>query len=568
MFEKSLDRRAFLALSGAAATVAAATVSIAYADEAPKDGDAPAAAVEAVVDSDWRQAPEPVPADQISETVTADYVVIGMGHAGTSCARTLAEAGASVVAIEAQVEDVFSAFGEDFGHIGSQWLADQGVEPADPVEFFNNWMLNAQNLANPSLVMAYAQNCGETFDWWVEGLGEEFMSHVTLDFWPRPDDAIYEIGGQKFYSGTPQFIEEGYAMTQVVKTFHGLYRQAGGRLDYGVTADQLVKDESGRVTGVVAKNAEGAYVEYDGSKAVILAAGDFGGNSAMVKELCVQIADAIPEGTMWVNMGRDGSGIRMGLWAGGHLEPRGLATMGGDTCHPGIVNQGMTGVWFNYVGERFCNEFFGDTIWTGRTVFQQNLDTVYCLYDNKLMGQLGFNIPAHNRFDPTDPAEVSALQDILDSAVAAGSEGLATWNGMVYAADTLEGVADAAGMSPEVKETFLAQVERYNGMCAAGVDEDFGKDARVLWALDTAPYYLVVCPAPMVAFFLVTVGGLSVDGHMRVLDEAQLPIEGLYACGNCSGRRFGSAYFSPTAGVSLGMANTLGRVLGKELLEA
>ena len=124
MYEKSLDRRAFLALGGAGAIAAAgATTCLAHASEqadvaVTSEGGMPGTAS---LDEDWRQMPEAVPEEQIGETYEHDFVVIGMGHAGTSCARTLAEAGADVVAIEAQDEETFSAYGEDFGHIGSQW---------------------------------------------------------------------------------------------------------------------------------------------------------------------------------------------------------------------------------------------------------------------------------------------------------------------------------------------------------------------------------------------------------------------------------------------------------------
>ena len=41
------------------------------------------------------------------------------------------------------------------------------------------------------------------------------------------------------------------------------------------------------------------------------------------------------------------------------------------------------------------------------------------------------------------------------------------------------------------------------------------------------------------------------------------PIEGLYAAGNTCGMRFGAAYTTPIPGVSIGMALTRGRELGK-----
>ena len=40
-------------------------------------------------------------------------------------------------------------------------------------------------------------------------------------------------------------------------------------------------------------------------------------------------------------------------------------------------------------------------------------------------------------------------------------------------------------------------------------------------------------------------------------------IKGLYAAGNCLGQRYGVGYSTPSAGNSIGMAMTHGRVAGK-----
>ena len=59
-------------------------------------------------------------------------------------------------------------------------------------------------------------------------------------------------------------------------------------------------------------------------------------------------------------------------------------------------------------------------------------------------------------------------------------------------------------------------------------------------------------------------GGLLTDENQNVLGQDFTPIPGLFATGNCCGRRFGPQYSTPTAGVSIGIAITLGREAGKE----
>lgn len=61
----------------------------------------------------------------------------------------------------------------------------------------------------------------------------------------------------------------------------------------------------------------------------------------------------------------------------------------------------------------------------------------------------------------------------------------------------------------------------------------------------------------------MTLAGLMTDENLNVIRPDYSRIKGLYAAGNCLGQRFGNAYSTPTAGVSIGMAITHGRVAGK-----
>lgn len=63
---------------------------------------------------------------------------------------------------------------------------------------------------------------------------------------------------------------------------------------------------------------------------------------------------------------------------------------------------------------------------------------------------------------------------------------------------------------------------------------------------------------------MTTIGGLVTDGTQNVLDQDYEPIPGLYATGNCCGRRFGPQYSTPIAGLSIGFAITLGREVGRD----
>lgn len=98
----------------------------------------------------WRQPPAPIDPAQITETLTADVVVVGCAHAGTAAARAAAEAGASVIAVDRQRQKLFHAVGNDLGHINSKFLAERGVPHVDEIEFLNDCSCAATTAPIPS----------------------------------------------------------------------------------------------------------------------------------------------------------------------------------------------------------------------------------------------------------------------------------------------------------------------------------------------------------------------------------------------------------------------------------
>ncbi|WP_333491915.1 FAD-binding protein [Eggerthella sinensis] len=138
----------------------------------------------------------------------------------------------------------------------------------------------------------------------------------------------------------------------------------------------------------------------------------------------------------------------------------------------------------------------------------------------------------------------------------------------VYAADTLEELAEIVGYTGEAKTNFLAEVERYNELCAKGHDDDWGCDAQNLFPIKDAPFF---------ASFGTTGGNPSgglcqhaaicTDGRYQVLTGAKEPIPGLYAAGNTCGQRYGIQYATPTAGNSCASALTSGYCAAESVIE-
>ena len=49
---------------------------------------------------------------------------------------------------------------------------------------------------------------------------------------------------------------------------------------------RLLREGKGRVTGVIAQNQQGDYIQFNASKAVVLCTGDYGSDRQMVEKYC------------------------------------------------------------------------------------------------------------------------------------------------------------------------------------------------------------------------------------------------------------------------------------------
>ena len=126
-------------------------------------------------------------------------------------------------------------------------------------------------------------------------------------------------------------------------------------------------------------------------------------------------------------------------------------------------------------------------------------------------------------------------------------------------ADSIAELAERIGVPADALE---ATVERFNGFCETGVDQDFGRGEdeydtffaggegpnKALTPCTQPPYYA----ARFVLSDLGTKGGLVTDSAGRVLREDGSVIEGLYATGNATAPVMGRCY--PGPGSTIGPA--------------
>ena len=100
-------------------------------------------------------------------------------------------------------------------------------------------------------------------------------------------------------------------------------------------------------------------------------------------------------------------------------------------------------------------------------------------------------------------------------------------NGYILTADTLEGLAEQAGMDPAVLQKTVDEFNSYAGKAA---NDPFG---RTLYstALETGPWVMTQRQVSVHH----TMGGVRIDPSCHVLNEAAEVIPGLYAAGEVTG---------------------------------
>lgn len=529
----------------------------------------------------WRDIPEQIPDNQITTHYETDLAIVGLGYAGIAAMRAARECGAAVIGIEKMTEEKYRSFGRDIGHVNSHFLESRDVPKVDPIELFNEWMRRAGGRANPDLVMQFCKNSGAAFDWFTDMYGIEGLKDLHVAFWPNGgenykkavEEAKEGLHGYHFWTGTAQFPDPmGWkgspTLPQCAKANIDKAVSHGASVLFNYEAMQLIKIDD-RVCGVIIRHRITQEYASVKAKKVILATGDFSGDAEMVEDLCCDITDLLKSGEQIPhNFGRDGSGHKMGVWAGGRLESRPLPTMGGNQLTIRVPCS-FAPIILNRDGKRFCNEAFGGTEignFVGNQIPQGNL---YVLFDEHYIeNELSWATPSHGGFDANTPGALDGLQMLFerakDSSVTKVDVQLPPPIPdvvTVYTGSSPENLVKNAGIDDNLAQQIINSILRYNQMCKNQRDEDYGRDAKLLDPLTDKLFLLIVKPEPM-GHMLVTVGGFVTDSHQQVLDENYERIEGLYATGNCCGRRFGPQYSSPIPGVSIGMAITLGREVG------
>lgn len=324
------------------------------------------------------------------------------------------------------------------------------------------------------------------------------------------------------------------------------FTRDGGTVLTGHSVESLVSADD-RVTGVVARTADGE-VTVTGTRGVVIAAGGFEHNPEW------RARYGVPGDSAW-SMAPDGTNLgepiaaAMAVGAATDLLDQGWFCPGLE--HPdghGSFTLGFrSGVIVDARGQRYANE---------------------CLpYDRfgREMAKSEDRIPSWFIFDSREGGRLPAIA--MPEGDPADHLAAGTW----VTAESLAELSSTLDL-PELEAT----VERFNGFCAAGIDEDFGRGAdeydtffasgdgpnKALVGVTQGPFFA----ARFVLSDLGTKGGIVTDESGRALREDGSVLSGLYATSNSAASTFGAFY--PGPGAPLGTAMVFASLAVKDIMSA
>lgn len=515
-------------------------------------------------DGDWLGKEPEIAEKDIVATHDTDILVVGCGTGGMFAVATAAECGAKVIGIDRFA--VGTGVRGDLGAIDSRYQKKWGTK-IDKFDFITMATQYAGGHIQQDLVRLWCDKSGEAIDWYGDLLAERGVElwHESGD---KDDHTRYEhfaIGHSPRFAGTNDGTGKKLSGNKVLFDYAV---KKGARFDYNTRMIKLEK-KNGRVTGVIAENADGKYVRYNAAKGVVVATGGYAQNWKMMEALQPWNIRII--GRNGAMPGAHGDGIRACLWAGAKMDETHsimmfdrVALRPDQKTGPETARSGDSGFFWigsqpwlkvNADGKRFMNEsgtyeniLHADEYQKGHchyTIFDSN----WVQYAEKFkMHGCSRLFPFENGADPNRTWKQEHDKN-LPALIA---------KGYVQKADTIEELAKKLGLPPA---QLKATVARNNELYRKGEDVDYGKEKHRLSPVDKAPFY----GAKNTGWMLCTMDGIQINTNMNAIDTEGNPIPGLFVIGNDSGGYFANEYPNLATGMACGRTVTFGRIVAKHL---
>lgn len=522
--------------------------------------------------------PEPINDSQITETFTADVIIVGSGMSGLCCAVSAQEKGSNVL--------VFSASSKPISRGGSNHAFGSKIQKAKGIDYDSS---SSQHLIKEELLSAtykvdqrkwekWINNSAESMDWQIDIMAAKGLK-CGLEHGYYDPDGLHTSppASHNFYNDEQPFGALFGAPLQA-QAYADTFVERGGTITYNTIAQYLIRGgvangKSGRVEAVVAKNADGKFVKYVANKAVVLATGDFSKNPDMMAKYCPDIWEFF-KGIIDTKINYDtdlsfkgimpGDGHKMGLWIGAawqKIAPVAPMITGGV---PGPIINATDNFWgINLAlnGKRFHNEVVSFSP-AAHALMRLPDHTAFSIWDTAIANWK----PSYDTFGSLVDNENGIPPETPEARIADWEKNVT--DKVYYKGNTLE---ELVSQIPDIdQKAALESIARYNKYAEQGFDEEYHVNPEVLFPIKTAPFYAAkaamsegIGGSPS---FLTVCGGLRTNEDNQVCAEDDSPIDGLYNVGIMTGDFYANSYTFVLFGQNLGSTClTLPYLLGRDL---
>ncbi len=523
--------------------------------EAQKETTAKAQTTETQAETEEEEETGKAPEEVLSydEVKEADVVIVGAGGAGLSAAIAAADEGAGSIIV---VEKLGKTGGSLNFTSGSMSGAMTVIQELDGIEdtkesYIEDIMSNGAGLGNRELIEIFVDEDVDAIEWlWNHGLSEyTFSEQNGKKSVFAPEHQLYSV--QRTYK--PKAMDPANYKSAVHEI---LDKEIAGydniTIDYYTEVTELLGNEKGQVLTAVGYNSDSKKtVCYQAKKGIIMATGGYSGNPKMMGEYAVHGDKYLVGGAD----SADGRGIRIMQTVGAAVDqeklsyiptfPMGLEFAPGKGAIGDVYMWKAGGIYVNQEGKRFINETLDEVV-PRETALEEQTDAVqYNIFTDKIIEDLKAGGAAFMWDYYYEP----------DNGIG---------HKLVQSADTLEELAGIIGVPADA---LVETVNAYNKAVEEGKTDEFGRDfsntptaySVAVNKIEGDKYYAV----PIKALVVMTLGGVTINNDMQVVDEAGNAIPGLYAAGEVVGGIWGK-FVSGGTGVMGPVA--FGRITGRNVV--
>lgn len=454
---------------------------------------------------DWQEDKTGNSKQEIAEA-SADVVVVGSGAAGLAATLRLQQLGIKVILLEknSYLGGTLKYSDGTLTVTGSEIQTEEGNTKDNAELLGQDLMVYGGSSGNADLIRVFAENTGDTVNWMKNDLGIDFDTKTGLQ-----SAEGYSSDRILYYDGSAEKVSDLLVSEIDV---------SGAKVMKNTRAIGL-KQDNGKVTGVIARTSTGKIYDIT-ADAVVLAAGGCGANSSLTGEV---IGNSLYGGTQSstgdaIILGRDeGLNVASSALSEAQYSYAGISLS--DTVGVMVEDANLAAMDSGYVlvnssGQRFVSETASNSEILGAELMQKD-GVMYAV-----LTQEAFNEWRAELEKRTDLS--TEIADWLDSD-------------SIFKGDTIEDAAEAAGIDSTILKN---TIDVYDHIISTQEDTVYERDSEHLGKSfkDTSAYYIIK-EQPC---YYETLGGITVNSDMQVLNQDGNAIEGLYAAGECVGDVFGS----------------------------